>query len=193
MDIIKKNKVFELFDKFGGKGYIGEDVTQLEHTIQCALLAEEFCNKNTCPFKNDFILGCLLHDIGHLIFFNNPEIETMEEYGVMNHEYVGANYLKNLGFNNIVCEFVKSHINTKRYLISTDNSYYNNLSDASKKTFEYQGGKLNKEQIELFKKNKLFLYHIKLREFDDRAKSTDKELLKKISSMDYKEYYSNLF
>ena len=38
--------IFNLYKKYGGKGYIGEEITQLEHATQCAFLAEEFCKNN---------------------------------------------------------------------------------------------------------------------------------------------------
>lgn len=184
-------KAVELYKQFGNNGYIGESVTQLEHAVQCALLAEEYCNNNNEKLiKNDLIVGALFHDIGHLIFYNNPELETMEEYGVMNHELVGSTYLKKLGFNDNICSFGENHIKTKRYLITTNPDYYNKLSDASKKTFEFQGGKLIDKEIDEFETNKLFRYHLKIREFDDKAKSTEKELLNKIKNMDILQYYS---
>ena len=33
---------FELYRRHGGRGYIGEAVTQYQHAVQCSLLAEEF-------------------------------------------------------------------------------------------------------------------------------------------------------
>ena len=130
------NNTFELFNKYGNKGYIGEDVTQLEHATQAALLAEEYCLNNFCKYKEDLIIGSFLHDIGHLLIFDNVEqYKTMGDYGVMNHEQEGYNFLKKMGFNNNICEFVKNHIKTKRYLISKNPEYYNNLSSASKKNF----------------------------------------------------------
>ena len=35
------DKVFALFDKYGHRDYIGENVTQLEHAVQCAMMAEK--------------------------------------------------------------------------------------------------------------------------------------------------------
>ena len=43
-----------LLKKYGDKGYIGEDVTQMEHAFQCAMLAEDHCEKIDIPIKNDF-------------------------------------------------------------------------------------------------------------------------------------------
>jgi len=35
-------RAINLYKKYGNKGYIGEYVTQLEHAVQCALLAEDW-------------------------------------------------------------------------------------------------------------------------------------------------------
>tara|TARA_B110000238_G_C16066010_1_gene412747 strand:+ start:240 stop:821 length:582 start_codon:yes stop_codon:yes gene_type:complete len=185
-------EALELYKKYGNNGYIGEKVTQLEHATQCSLLAEEYCKENNVDdrTRNDLVLGCLFHDIGHLIFYDNPELETMEEYGVMHHELVGSKYLSNLGFNKNICEFVENHIITKRYLITVNPSYYEQLSDASKKTFKYQGGKLTEKELNDFKSSELFMYHLKVRDFDDKAKSTEKTLLDKIKNMNHLDYYS---
>ena len=122
--------------------------------------------------------------IGHLAVYDNKSLKTMGNYGVMNHEKIGSDYLRDIGFSSTICEFVENHIATKRYLISTDISYYNKLSNASKKTYQYQGGKMTDEEIKKYKENKLFLYHLKLREFDDKAKSTEKSILEYIDNMD---------
>lgn len=184
-------KVFDLYLKYGDNGYIGEEITQLEHATQAAFQAEEYCDTNKIKGKirNDLILGALLHDIGHLIVFENKSLETMGDYGVMNHENIGAKYLGNYGFNDNICEFVSYHIRTKRYLITKNPEYYNKLSGASKKTFEYQGGKLSEKEMEDFENNPLFQFHLKIREFDDKAKSTEPKLLEKIKKLDHIEYY----
>lgn len=58
MDINKLNEIFNVYEKYGGKDYIGENVSQLEHALQCAQLAEKD------NFQHDVILGALFHDIG---------------------------------------------------------------------------------------------------------------------------------
>ena len=37
---------FVLYELYGDKGYIGEEVTQLQHAVQAAKQAEEYCNEN---------------------------------------------------------------------------------------------------------------------------------------------------
>ena len=62
--------ILSLYKKYGNKGYIGEDVTQLQHAIQCALLAEDYCitsntknnKKDLNRLQKDFIIACFLHD-----------------------------------------------------------------------------------------------------------------------------------
>ena len=112
------------------------------------------------------------------------------EYGIMHHEIYGANYLKELGFPDLVCEIVGTHVLTKRYLITKNPEYYHKLSDASKETYMYQGGELNDREIVIMKKNPFKNIHLKMREWDDSAKSTDRELLEKIKNIDIVEYYS---
>ncbi len=34
-------QIFSLFDKYGEGDYIGENVTQIEHAVQCAMMAEK--------------------------------------------------------------------------------------------------------------------------------------------------------
>lgn len=180
------DKIFDLYKKYGNKGYIGEEISQLEHATQTAILAEK---EN---YHIEVVLAAFFHDIGHLLIYDNNNIETMGEYGVMNHEIVGAEYLKDLGFEDILCNLVKNHILTKRYLITKDPNYYNNLSNASKNTFEYQGGLLTNNEIIEFENDPLFKIHLKLREWDDYAKDTSQQMKDIIIKKEPINYYYNM-
>ena len=81
------SRIRTLFEKTGGEFY-GEDVTQLEHAIQCATLAR---NGGGAPA---FILAAFLHDVGHLLELEGAE--SMGEYGTESHERLGADFLKEL-------------------------------------------------------------------------------------------------
>lgn len=182
-----------LYKKHGDKAYIGEAISQREHVIQAALLAENFFVNNATDdtYKNEIVLGALLHDIGNMLQYEHPgEYELTGEYGIMHHEIYGANYLKELGFSDLVCEIVGTHVLTKRYLITKNAEYYHKLSDASKETYMYQGGELNEREIARYEENPFKNIHLKMREWDDAAKSTDPELLEKIKNIDIVEYYS---
>jgi len=183
-EIDKLKSVIDLYQKYGDKGYIGEDISQLEHATQAAMLAENYYHSLTEHLKIEIILGAFLHDVGHLLIYEDDTIETMGEVGVKDHEEIGALFLEEMGFPNLICQLVGKHILTKRYLITTQDNYYEKLSEASKITFEYQGGKLTDEEIHKFESNKYFDYHLRLREFDDKAKSTESEILEKIKQLD---------
>ena len=180
--IIKNiNKVFDLYENYGTSNYIGEDMTQVEHAKQAAFLASQnyMCN------KPDIILGAFLHDIGHLLVFENKHIEKMGDLGAKDHEIVGSNFLSSLGFPERICKIVANHINTKRYLISLNSEYYDELSEASKKTFEYQGGKMAEKEMKDFKLDENFRIHLYIRKFDDLAKDNSEETKAKMKSINY--------
>lgn len=184
--------VINLYKKYGDKGYIGEEITQLQHATQAALLAEEYYFQLPENLRIELVLGAFLHDIGHLLIFEDDSLETMGNVGVKNHEELGALLLEEFGFPDLTCQLVRKHILTKRYLITVKEGYYDKLSEASKKTFEYQGGKLSKEEIQEFEKDKYYDYHLRMRQFDDQAKSTEDKILKKIELLNPIKYYKSL-
>ena len=174
-------QAFELYEKYGNAGYIGEEVSQLQHAVQTAQQAEIYCNEKKIPFhiKREVILGAFFHDIGHLLeFIPTLNLPKMEDLGILNHEIHGAKFLKSLGYSSLICEMVENHINTKRYLITKNSNYYDNLSSASQSTFAFQGGTMTDDERINFENNSHFRLHINLRKWDENAKSTDPEILK---------------
>lgn len=159
-------KIFSYYEEFGSKDYIGEEVTQIEHMVQAAMLAEE--NKDSV----EVILGALFHDIGHLIAFDK---ETMGGFGIKNHERLGADFLRELGIPEVIPELVESHVSTKRYL-ARDDKYYNSLSRASQTTLKYQGGVFNDEEALEYESFPNFELYIKIRLYDDAAKDPNKTI-----------------
>ena len=153
--------IIELFHKNGQKNYIGEMITQTEHALQTAILAEK-------DRQEDYvIIGALLHDIGHLLDGENMYTDGLN-LGVKNHEKIGADYLRNMGFDAKICKLVEKHVDTKRYLLYKQPN--RKLSEASQKTLAHQGGIMTEDEANLFEKDKLFQKYIKIREYDDRAK-----------------------
>ncbi len=152
-----------LFQSRGKADYIGEPITQEEHMIGAALIAEEK------GYPVELIVAALLHDIGHLLIEN----ETMGDLGIKNHEKLGADYLRKLGFKEIVCDLVENHVNAKRYLCTASPIYNKRLSSASKKTLNYQGGFMSSQEIEEFRKNPNFEMYIDLRVVDELSKEKD--------------------
>ena len=63
------NKIVNLYNKYGSFNYIGENITQIDHAIQCAehAIHDIRLNKYTLYEKQCVIVAALLHDIGHLV------------------------------------------------------------------------------------------------------------------------------
>ena len=162
-------EIMALYQQHGGEEYAGEKVTQLQHMAQAAQLAEQQ------GFDEDVILAAFLHDIGHICVAAQGDNE-MDGYGIKSHEEVGAQFLAEKGFSEKVIRLVQSHVAAKRYLTCRYPEYYEQLSEASKKTLEYQGGKMTPEEAAAFENDPLFDLIIRLRRWDEQAKIEGKEL-----------------
>jgi 2-amino-1-hydroxyethylphosphonate dioxygenase (glycine-forming) len=156
-------EVFGLYVKYGEADYIGEPVSQLEHMSQSAELAMKE------GFDDEVVLAAFFHDIGHICVMHN-EANAMGGYGVKSHEKIGADYLRKTGFPEKVARLVENHVQAKRYLTFKYPDYYNNLSEASKKTLEFQGGIMTPEEAGGFEKDALFEISILMRKWDELAK-----------------------
>ena len=162
-------EIMTLYHQYGGEDYIGEPVSQIEHMCQCAQLAESEGH------DEEIILAAFFHDIGHLCEHIMP-VQQMDGYGVVDHEKSGADYLRSKGFSETIASLVENHVQAKRYLTRSDPGYYEQLSAASKKTLEFQGGRMTKEEAMAFESDPLFDLHIKLRRWDEKAKLENQAL-----------------
>ncbi|KAJ2975108.1 hypothetical protein NQ176_g5707 [Zarea fungicola] len=78
-----------------------------------------------------------------------------------------------LGFPTKVARLVESHVASKRYLCAVDETYYDKLSDASKKSLQYQGGPMNDVERDEFGSGEWCREMCQLRIWDDAAKEKD--------------------
>jgi len=166
---VKNNIVIKLLNLLETKGsniqYGNENVTQLEHALQCAELAE----KNN--FSKEIITAALLHDIGHLLYDGEDPIHDGKD-GY--HENLGADYLSSY-YGDEVTRPIRAHVACKRYLSSVEKGYYDILSEASKISLKAQGGPFTKNEAEEFIKKPFMKEAVELRRFDDRAKVLNKK------------------
>ena len=162
-------EVMGFYEKHGGEEYAGEKVTQLEHMVQAAQLAE------VQGYDEEVVLAAFLHDIGHICETGHGDNE-MDGFGIKNHEEIGADYLLSKGFSKKLARLVESHVEAKRYLTFKYPEYYNQLSDASKKTLEYQGGPMEEDEANAFEQYPLFDLIIKMRKWDEEAKVEHKPM-----------------
>jgi phosphonate degradation associated HDIG domain protein len=162
--------VFALYEKHGSEDYIGEPVSQIEHMSQAAELALEQ------GFDDEVVVAAFFHDIGHLCV-HRTAANDLHGLGTVSHEKVGADYLREKGFPERVALLVESHVQAKRYLTARFPEYYNKLSDASKKTLEYQGGKMTEEEADQFERDPLFKEYVQMRQWDEQAKEMNRPVL----------------
>jgi putative nucleotidyltransferase with HDIG domain len=148
--------ILELLRRADGQ-YFGEQVTQLEHALQCAHLAR------ISGADDELVIAALLHDIGHLL-------EPAGVVGIAGHNRLGSDYLRDAGFSNRVCSLVAGHVDAKRYLTAVNPEYYARLSDASKQTLAQQGGPMSAGEIQAFENDPLLREKLRLRVWDEQAK-----------------------
>ena len=171
-------EIFELYQKHGSNEYAGEKVSQLEHMVQAAQLAK------AGGYDDEIVLAAFLHDIGHICAASYITA-NMNGFGVMNHEKIGANFLRKRGFSERIARLVENHVSAKRYLTFKFPEYYEGLSKASKNTLQFQGGRMNYDEAMLFEQDDLFEEFIVMRRWDELAKEENLPM----QSMDY---YKNL-
>ena len=159
-----EQKVDKLFDYMErrGQSFYDEVVTQLEHALQCAALAKQ---NNSSP---TLVTGALLHDIGHIILDEHNADKAFLDID-LNHEEIGAQYMQPF-FPDAVTTPIRLHVPAKRYLCTTDASYHDGLSEASKRSFIVQGGVMSDEEREAFEQIPHFRDALTLRRWDDLAK-----------------------
>jgi len=121
--------LIKLLEERGTGDYIGESISQLEHSLQCAYfgaLSGNHANMNS-PLRdinkeigsdNDTVIAALLHDIGQFLPLDATKDIQMamgdHSVGRVGHEIIGEEYLKGLGFGERVLRLVGSHVAAKR-------------------------------------------------------------------------------
>ncbi|CZT21213.1 uncharacterized protein RCC_07075 [Ramularia collo-cygni] len=166
--------LINLLNTKGQEDYIGESISQLEHSLQAAHQA----GANNAD--DETVIAALLHDIGH--FLPASEVQTIArtvrkmsdfsggDVGRVGHERIGEEYLLRLGFSKKVGSLVGSHVAAKRYLCATDAAYYDTLSEASKKSLIFQGGPMKDDELAEWATSPWCEEMCQLRKWDDAAK-----------------------
>lgn len=150
-----------LLARRGDEEYAGEPVSQLQHALQCAKLAED------AGCDAPMIAAGLLHDIAHL-FDDDPD--ALAAAGIdTGHEDAGAQWLARW-FGPEVTEPVRLHVPAKRWLCAMESGYLTGLSPASVRSLELQGGAFTRAQADVWLTQPYAKEGLTLRRFDDAAK-----------------------
>jgi [1-hydroxy-2-(trimethylamino)ethyl]phosphonate dioxygenase len=155
------DEILELFATKGAAAYHGEDVSQEEHALQAAELAE----REGAP--DALVVAALLHDVGHLLDGQDEDLASRGIDG--HHEQAGCAWLGR-SFGPEVIEPIRLHVAAKRYLCAVEPSYAAGLSPASRLSLELQGGPMTPAEVAAFEGNPYFRDAIRLRHWDDAAK-----------------------
>ncbi|MEY3361903.1 MAG: hypothetical protein RL531_1622 [Actinomycetota bacterium] len=160
--------VLALYARHGGDTY-GEDVTQNEHALQCAAIAE------ADGASDALIVAALLHDIGHLVHLDESgEVADARMIDDV-HEATGARALAKV-FGPEVTGPIALHVTAKRYRCATEPGYLDGLSRASALSLAIQGGPLDADACATFAAHPAAAEAIRLRGYDDWGKLADVEV-----------------
>ena len=153
--------LFRFMQRYGNANY-EEEVTQMEHSLQCAQLAQNEC------LSEQAVVAALLHDIGHFLVDEKLAFTEFRHMD-LNHEEDGADLLADY-FPESVTVPIRFHVVAKRYLCSTEPDYYDQLSAASQRSFQLQGGKLSDHEKSELESSPHLPLALALRRIDDRGK-----------------------
>lgn len=151
------DELAERFASHGAEPY-GEAISQAEHALQCATLAER------AGCSDSLVIAALLHDIGHL--YEDPAFLDTQD---LRHEEFGANLLREL-LPESVWQPVRLHVAAKRYLCAVDQAYHASLSWASRQSLALQGGPFDARGAAAFLSAPYAQDAITLRRLDDLGK-----------------------
>ena len=156
----------DVLEQQGAEQYGSERVSQLQHALQCAWLAEKE------EHDVSLITAALLHDIGHLRhqFGEDHVLRGIDD----RHEDIGYKYLSQ-HFPDAVCKPVQMHVDAKRYLCRVEPGYFDTLSPASVRSLELQGGPFSEDEADEFIRQQGGEAAVRLRRWDERAKVRDLE------------------
>lgn len=155
------DEIARLFQSRGDDMYAGEPVTQTEHALQAAFLAQRD------GASHELVAAALLHDIGHLL--HNLGEDCAEEGIDDRHEELGNRWLRRR-FPPAVCEPVRLHVAAKRCLCTVEAGYFDRLSPASRRSLALQGGPYDETAAANFRAGPYGEDALRLRRWDDAAK-----------------------
>ena len=153
-----------LLEEHGRKQYGLDHVTQMQHALQAATLAEQAGGDAA------LITAALVHDIGHMVhdLGENPAASGIDD----RHEAVGERWLARW-FGPAVTEPVRMHVAAKRYLCWAEPDYFARLSPDSVRSLGLQGGPMSAAEAAAFRATPHSESAVRLRRFDEAAKRPD--------------------
>jgi phosphonate degradation associated HDIG domain protein len=153
-------EISDLFVAKGAAQYGSEAVSQLQHALQCAHLAEQ------AGASVELVAAALVHDLGHLVA---PDKKSSAAGVDDLHQHLAIPFLRGV-FPESVLQPIGLHVDAKRYLCFADPLYHATLSPASQRSLVLQGGTFSEEDAAIFIAKPFAKDAVNLRLWDDLAK-----------------------
>jgi phosphonate degradation associated HDIG domain protein len=160
--VLTLDDIEALYARRGDEQYAGEPVTQLEHALQAATLAERE------GADDELVAAALLHDLGHLLH-DHGETPTLRGIDDV-HQYAALPFLRGL-FGERVLGAIQMHVDAKRWLCATRAGYRAALSADSQRSLALQGGVFDAQQAAAFIALPGAPDAVRVRVWDDAAKA----------------------
>jgi predicted HD phosphohydrolase len=154
--MLTSGELAELIDGLAGLPYGGEAVDQRQHALQCAGHAV------AAGSGDELVLAAALHDIGRA----EP---VRSEFPGLPHEVAGEAFARDR-VGEEVAWLIGQHVPAKRYLVAVDEAYSGQLSPASVRSLERQGGPMTAAEAEQFRSHPRAGDALALRRWDEAAK-----------------------
>src|ERR1700742_1200288 len=157
--MLTSDELAELIDALAGLPYGGEAVDRRRHALQCAGHAV------AAGADDELVLAAALHDIGRA----EP---VRAQFPGLPHEQAGEAFARSqVGAG--VAWLIGQHVPAKRYLVAVDEEYFGQLSPASVRSLERQGGPMSAAEGEQFRAHPRAEDAAALRRWDEAAKDAD--------------------
>jgi predicted HD phosphohydrolase len=150
-DIVQVLRAGTAYDLSGGSGPHHD---LLDHSLQTAQVLAELC-----PEDVELQLAGLVHDIGHILPPRRDEV----------HGTVAAVFVAPV-LGDRIAALVRLHVPAKRYLVTTDSHYEDELERDSIISLERQGGPMSPAEVEDFESEPLYADALVLRRADEAGK-----------------------
>ncbi len=132
----------------------GDPLPVLDHQLQCATLLAA-----ARPDDLELQVAGLVHDVGHRL---SPGASAA-------HGVIAGNAVREL-LGARVAALVELHVPAKRYLVTVDPAYRDELSDGSTMSLARQGGELSAQERATLEANPHLADALVLRRCDEKAK-----------------------
>ena len=142
-------------------------VSELEHALQCAELADH------AGADEELVVACMLHDVARFAVPQEQISDTLQSASVTadarGHGEVAAELMHGLlPERSLFC--IRYHAEAKQYLCQTNESYRNKLSAASVATMKIQSSSTDQEKLNTLAAHEWWGDALRVRVWDDAGK-----------------------